>query len=69
MAFGIHSTLRQILADDRARAVLEKQIPGATTHPRLHEGLDLTLAEIASYPEAGLSQEKLQALAGELGRL
>ncbi len=69
MPFSIHSTLREILADDRARAVLEKHVPGATSHPRLDEGKHLSLSEIASYPEAGLSQETLQALGDDLGRL
>jgi hypothetical protein len=69
MPFSIHSTLREILADERARAVLEKHVPGSTSHPRLDEGKQLSLAEIASYPEAGLSRETLNAIGEDLRRL
>ena len=69
MAFGLHSTIRQILADERAKAVLESHLPGASTHPQIDVAMDMTLREVASYPEANISAEKLKAIAADLERL
>jgi hypothetical protein len=69
MAYTIHSTIRQLLADERAKAVIEKHILGATTHPQLPEALHMTLGEVATYPESGLTPEKLRALVEDLAKL
>lgn len=72
MSLTIHSTLRDILSDERAKAVLEKHMPGASSHPDLPMAMHMTLQQISYYPEAaeaGLSQEKLQAIDAELKAL
>lgn len=69
MTFNIYSTVRELLNDERAKAVLEKHLPGVSTHPRLPEALYLSLGEVASYPEAGISQEKLQAILADLAQI
>lgn len=69
MAFNIYSTIRQLLADERAKALIEKHIPGATTHPQLPEAMHMTLGEVSSYPESGLTPDKLRALLEDLARL
>jgi beta-glucosidase len=69
MAFDENSKLREIVADERARAVLDKHIPGASTHPQLYMGLDMSLKQISWYAESGLTQEKLQALVEDLAAL
>ncbi len=72
MAYSIHSTLQDILSDERAMAVLERHMPGASSHPDLPMAMHLTLQQISYYPEAvdaGLSQEKLQAIDAELKAL
>jgi hypothetical protein len=69
MGFSIDSTIRQILGDDRAKAVLDQHLPGASTHPQIGMGMGMTLREIATYPEAGLSREKLAALDADLKAL
>ena len=69
MRYGAHTRLRDLLADPRAVAVLEKHVPGATNHPQLHMALDMSLSEIATYPEAGLTTAKFQALIKELSEL
>jgi len=69
MAFSINSTVREVLADERAKAILEKHIPGASTHPQLDMAMAMTLREVASYPEANLSAEKLKALVADLEKL
>jgi hypothetical protein len=67
--FNRHSTLRELLADEKARELLEKHVPGASTHPDLPMAMDMSLADAASYPEAGVSREQLDALVLELERL
>ena len=69
MAFDEHSRVRDIMADERAKAVVEKHLPGASTHPQLPEALDMTLQEISYYPESGLTREKLAALVADLKAL
>ena len=72
MSFTIHSTLRDILGDERAKAILEKHMPGASSHPDLPMAMHMTLQQISYYPEAaeaGLSQDKLQAIDADLKAL
>ena len=69
MAYTIHSTVGQILSDPRAVAILDQHIPGASTHPQRHDAWHMSLGEVAGYPEAGLTKEKLQALLADLATL
>ncbi len=72
MSHSIHSTLQSILSDEQAKAVLEKHMPGASSHPDLPMAMHMTLQQISYYPEAaeaGLSQEKLQAIDADLKAL
>ena len=69
MAFSEQSKMREIVADERAKAILDKHLPGASTHPQLYMAMNMTLKEISWYPEAGLSKEKLQALVEDLASL
>ena len=69
MPYTIHSTLQDLLADAQARAILEKHLPGASSHPDLPTAMNMTLLQISYYPEAvqaGLTQEKLLAIDAEL---
>ena len=69
MAFSEQSKMREIIADERAKAILDKHLPGASTHPQLYMAMNMTLKEISWYPEAGLSKEKLDALVADLAAL
>ena len=69
MAFSEQSKMREIIADERAKAILDKHLPGASTHPQLYMAMNMTLKEISWYPEAGLLKEKLQALVEDLAAL
>jgi hypothetical protein len=66
MGFSVDSTVRQILADERAKAILDKYLPGASTHPQIGMGMGMTLREISFYPQSGLTREKLAALDADL---
>lgn len=66
MPFTARSTVRELMANEQARSVLDKHVPGASTHPQLYEAMYMTLSEVATYPESGLTQAKLQALLADL---
>jgi hypothetical protein len=69
MAFSVDSTLKDLIADDRAVEVLRKHFPNRRNDPRVQEVLYYSLRQIATYPEAGISQEKLQAVDKDLQAL
>jgi hypothetical protein len=69
MPFSVDSKLKDLLADERAQAVLRKHFPGRANDPRVQEVLYYSLRDIAYYPEAGISQEKLKAIDEDLKAL
>ena len=69
MAYSEQTRMREIIADERAKAILDKHLPGASTHPQLYMAMDMTLKEISWYPESGLTSDKLQALVDDLAAL
>ncbi len=69
MAFTIYSSIGKIMANAQAKAIVEKHLPGASSHPQLADAWGMTLGEVASYPEAGISSAKLQALLAELATI
>jgi hypothetical protein len=66
MPFSVDTKLGVLLANEKARAVLEKHLPGISTHPQVHLAQGMTLRMIANYPQAGISPEKLQAIDEDL---
>jgi hypothetical protein len=69
MAFSVDSKLKDLLADERATEVLRKHFPGRANDPRLNMVMYYTLRSIASFPEAGINAEKLQAIDEDLKKL
>jgi hypothetical protein len=69
MAFTTTSLVKDVLANAAARAVVERHLPGATNHPQLYEAMYMTLSEVASYPESGLTQQKLHLLLADLAQI
>lgn len=69
MSFSVDSKLKDLLTDERAQAVLRKHFPNRGNDPRVQEVLYYSLRQIAYYPEAGISQEKLQAIDEDLKAL
>ncbi len=68
MGFSVSSRLKDLIDDERARAVLIKHL-GYRDDPRINMVLYESLRAIASYPEAGISREKLQAIDEDLRAL
>ncbi|MCE7986724.1 MAG: hypothetical protein DYG89_36585 [Caldilinea sp. CFX5] len=69
MAFTLYSTVGKIMSNEQAKALVEKHFPGATSHPMLSMAWGMTLGEVASYPESGITSAKLQAFLAELTKL
>lgn len=72
MGLSTSSRIRDLINDERAKAILQKHLPGATNHPQLGEAMYMTLKEVSYYPEArqaGLTKEKLAAIDEELKAL
>jgi len=69
MSFSVDSKLKDLLADEGAAAVLRKHFPNRAGDPRVQEVLYYSLRQIATYPEAGISRETLQAIDEDLKAL
>jgi hypothetical protein len=69
MAFTADSTLKQLMADPKAKAVLEKYLPGFSTNPQIGMAMGMSLKMIAAFPQAGISPDKLKAMVDELSKL
>jgi hypothetical protein len=69
MAYDASSRIRDLLADERAKAVVEKHLPGASNHPQLAMAMDMSLREVSWYPESGLTPAKLEALVADLQQI
>lgn len=66
MSYSIHSTVGKVMANPQAKAVIEKHLPGASSHPQLPQAWHMTLGELPYYPESGVTQPKLQAILQDL---
>lgn len=69
MAFDANSRIRDLMANEQAKAIIDKHIPGASTHPQLYMAMDMSLKEVSWYPESGLTPKKLEALLEDLAKI
>ena len=69
MAFTGDSTISDILANEKAKAVVEKYVPGFTTHPQLAMVTSMSLKAVALFPEANISSDKLAAIIEDLSKI
>jgi alpha-L-rhamnosidase len=67
--FSTRSTIGALLADSKARAVLEKRLPGISKDPRVDQALGMTLREAAPYEPTILTDELLDALDRDLATI
>jgi len=63
------STIRQLLDNPAARAILDRYFPRMTGDSRLTMAAGMTLRQIASFAPQALTEEKLQAVDDELKRI
>ncbi|MDO8900097.1 MAG: hypothetical protein Q7V15_01950 [Phenylobacterium sp.] len=55
-----------LVADEKAKAVLEKHIPGISTHPSYDMFKGMTLVELKPYSEGMITDDTLAAIKSEL---
>ena len=67
--FSTRTTIGALLADARARAVLEKRLPGISKDPRVDQALGMTLREAAPHEPAILTEELLGTLDRDLAAI
>lgn len=63
------SLMRDLLANEKARAILEKHVPGMTTHPQIGDTAGMSLIEVAAYSPGQLNEQVLKAIDEDLSRL
>ena len=69
MALSINSTLKDLLADEKAKAILDKGKPGWTDDPQLQQAMGMSLKELAGYSQGQMTEEMLKEMDEELGKL
>jgi hypothetical protein len=72
MAYTLDTQLGTLLDDPKAKAVIDKYIPGVTTHPMIGMARGFTLNMILATPQAaqfGLTKEKLEPVLAEINKL
>ena len=65
-ALSVDSTVRELLEDDDARAVLERHLPGFAGTAQMGMAAGLSLIQVAAFAPEQITQERLAAIAAEL---
>jgi len=71
MELTLDTTLGTILDDPRAKAVLDKHLPGVSSNPLVGMAKGMTLNMILSMPQAaelGLTKEKAESILAEINK-
>lgn len=69
MALTIDSPLKDLLADPKTKAVLEKHFPGVSTNPRLQMAMGMTLKQIAPFSQGMINDAKIKAVDEDLKKI
>jgi hypothetical protein len=72
MAFTLDTTIGTILDDPRARAVVDKYLPDASTNPMMAMARGMTINMILAMPQAaqlGITREKAETLLAEVNKI
>jgi hypothetical protein len=70
MGFSADTKLGEIMDNPAAKAVMQKHYPEMTTMgPMINMGRGLTLKQIAAFPQAKMSPERLQLIVDDLQKL
>lgn len=65
----IDTPIVELMADERAKAVVEAQIPGMEQHPAYNQFKGMSLAVIQPFSEGMITDEMLAAIAAGLAEL
>ena len=62
MALSIDSKVKELMKNDAAAEILEKFAPGFKTNPQMKLVQGLTFRKLCSFPQAGISPDKLEEI-------
>lgn len=68
-ALSKQSTVKTLLANDAAKAILERHLPGFSAHPQLAMAAEMPLATVAQFARGLISDEVLNSIDTELRAL
>jgi len=66
---GVDSTLQLLLANEEARAILSKHLPGILDAPQLSMAMGFTLEQVAGMAPGAFTDEVMQGIAEDLAQL
>ena len=69
MSFSIDSKLGDLLDNEATKAILEKHMPGISTHTQVAMGKGFALSMVAKFSGGLITEEMLQAVAADLSAL
>jgi hypothetical protein len=69
MALTIDSKIGDLLADPKAKAILEKHLPGISTNPQMAMAKGMTLKVIAPMSKGTITPDKIKAIEADLKKL
>lgn len=69
MAFDENSKLKEISANEQAKAVLSNHLPGIWDDSKIKMAMNFTLKKMASFGQSGISAEKLQEIVNDLAQI
>ncbi|SPF34129.1 hypothetical protein SBDP1_120029 [Syntrophobacter sp. SbD1] len=56
MSRTVESKISALMADDRAKAILDRHCPGLRSDPRLQVAMGMTLKQIMPFPDGRIKQ-------------
>ncbi len=62
MALSVDSKVKELMKNEAAAELLEKYAPGFKTNPQMKLVQALTFRKLCSFPQAGISAEKLDEI-------
>lgn len=69
MSFSIESKLGDLLDNEATKAILEKHMPGISTHPQIGMGKGFALSMVAKFSGGLITEEMLQKVNADLAAL
>lgn len=67
--YSIESTISELLANPKAKAVVEKYLPELSKSSSLSMIEGMALQDLAAFPQSGLDDAKLKAIQAELSQV
>ncbi|MBI5334203.1 MAG: hypothetical protein HZB72_06380 [Burkholderiales bacterium] len=69
MSYSIESKLGDLLDNEQTKAILEKHMPGISTHPQIGMGRGFPLSVVANFSGGLITKEILEKVNAELAAL